>query len=86
MCLAALSATALADTPSASDATKPTASEPAATQPTKSAPAVTTGSIDVEPSFAQRVEECMAIWDRKTHMTKAQWKRSCRTTLQSLAD
>ena len=75
MCLAAFSAAALADTSSIA--------ESATSKPT---PNVTTGSIDVEPSFEQRIQECMAIWDRKTHMTKAQWKRSCRTTLQSLAD
>ncbi|WP_139247136.1 hypothetical protein [Hyphomicrobium sp. NDB2Meth4] len=75
MCLAALSATASADTTLNAATSKPDQS-----------PAVTTGSIDVEPSFEKRIEECMAIWDRKTHMTKAQWKRSCRTTLQSLDD
>jgi len=75
MCLAALSATASADTTLSAATSKPDQS-----------PTVTTGSIDVEPSFEKRIEECMAIWDHKTHMTKAQWKRSCRTTLQSLAD
>jgi len=30
--------------------------------------------------------ECMAIWEPRTHMTKSQWQRSCKTTLQSLAD
>lgn len=56
-------------------------------EPPKSStpPAVTTGSIANEPSFEQRVNECMAIWDKGTHMTKEQWRRSCRTTLQSLS-
>ena len=75
MFIAVFGATASADTTSAADAGKTTAT-----------PAVTTGSIDLEPTFEKRVEDCMAIWDRKTHMTKSQWKRSCRTTLQSLAD
>ncbi|MFA5902190.1 MAG: hypothetical protein WC829_24110 [Hyphomicrobium sp.] len=71
---AAFGATALADTTTSADPVK-SASEPA----------VTTGSIDVEPTFEQRIQECMAVWDRGTHMTKAQWRRSCRTTLQSLS-
>lgn len=47
-------------------------------------PAVTTGSIDVDPPFEQRMKDCMAIWDKGTHMTKDQWRRSCQTTLRSL--
>jgi hypothetical protein len=49
-------------------------------------PAVTTGSVNVEPTFDQRMQECMAIWEPRTHMTKQQWRRSCKTTLQSLTD
>jgi len=49
-------------------------------------PALTTGSVRSEPSFSQRMEECMAIWEPRTHMTKSQWQRSCKTTLQSLTD
>ena len=40
-----------------------------------------TGSIDVEPSFERRMADCMAVWDKGTHMTKAQWRRTCKTTL-----
>jgi len=60
----------------------------AASVQTKSAeePTVTTGSVDVDPSFAQRMTECMAVWEARTHMTKSQWRRSCKTTLKSLAD
>lgn len=72
--IAALGGAALADPTTTADATK--------SVPT---PAVTTGSIAREPSFEQRVQECMAIWDKGTHMTKDQWRRSCRTTLQSLS-
>lgn len=43
-----------------------------------------TGSIASEPTFAQRMKDCMSIWDKGTHMTKEQWRRSCKTTLQSL--
>jgi hypothetical protein len=27
------------------------------------------------------IEECMALWDAKTHMTKEEWRRTCRRTL-----
>ncbi|MFN3624360.1 MAG: hypothetical protein ACK4TP_09895 [Hyphomicrobium sp.] len=72
--VAAFSAVALADMTTSADT--PKSSTP---------PAVTTGSISSEPTFEQRMSECMAIWDKGTHMTKEQWRRSCRTTLQSLA-
>ena len=53
---------------------------------TTSSANVTTGSIVNEPTFDQRMQDCMAIWDKGTHMTKQQWRRSCKTTLQSLAN
>jgi ABC-type glycerol-3-phosphate transport system substrate-binding protein len=53
-------------------------------KPPDSATTLTTGSVDVDPPFAQRMKECMAIWDKGTHMTKDQWRRSCQTTLRSL--
>jgi len=49
-------------------------------------PTITTGSVRGEPSFSQRMTECMAVWEPRTHMTKSQWQRSCKTTLQSLTD
>jgi hypothetical protein len=49
-------------------------------------PAVTTGSINLDPSFEQRMADCMAIWDKGTHMTKAQWRRTCKTTLREFND
>jgi hypothetical protein len=54
-------------------------------QKTDTGPPVTTGSVTSEPPFSQRMSECMAIWDKGTHMTKEQWRRSCQTTLQSLS-
>lgn len=48
------------------------------------ASSVTTGSIVREPTYAQRMRECMEIWDPGTRMTKKQWRRSCRDTLRSL--
>lgn len=72
--VAAFGAVALADTTAPADPLKPSTT-----------PAVTTGSISNEPTFEQRMSDCMAIWDKGTHMTKEQWRRSCRTTLQSLS-
>ena len=43
---------------------------------------ITTGSVYVEPTVEQRLEDCMAAWDRKTHMTKQQWRRTCKNLLE----
>ncbi len=51
------------------------------TQTATQTPAATTGSVDVEPSLEKRMQDCMAIWDKGTHMTKDQWRRTCKTTL-----
>ena len=72
--MAAFSAVAIADTKAVVEPQK-----------TDTGPPVTTGSVTSEPSFEQRINECMAIWDKGTHMTKEQWRRSCKTTLQSLS-
>jgi hypothetical protein len=69
-----MSAVALADPAASVDATK--AAE---------TPAVTTGSIDLDPPAAQRMADCMAIWEPRTHMTKKEWRRTCKTTLQEFA-
>jgi hypothetical protein len=74
-CAWLMSATALANPDTAADPAK-----------AADAPAVTTGSVDVEPSFEQRMQECMAIWEPRTHMTKSEWRRSCKTTLKSLTN
>ena len=50
------------------------------------APAVTTGTINLDPTPAQRMADCMAIWEPRTHMTKQQWRRTCKTTLQEFGD
>ncbi len=59
--------------------TSATANNPAASTP--SGTTTTTGSISTEPTFEQRMADCMAIWDPGTHMTKQQWRRTCKTTL-----
>lgn len=54
---------------------------------TRQADRITTGSVDrVEKQVlteeeTKRVEDCMAIWDPGTHMTKTQWRRTCRSLL-----
>lgn len=51
---------------------------------TRQADRITTGSIDKKVLTAEetkRVGDCMAIWDAGTHMTKRQWRRTCRSLL-----
>ena len=73
-----ISASALAD-----PGTSATANNPAGTTPSAT---TTTGSINLDPSPEQRMKDCMAIWDRGTHMTKPQWRRTCKTTLGEFMD
>ena len=73
-----ISASALAD-----PGTSATANNPAETAPSAT---TTTGSINLDPSPEQRMKDCMAIWDRGTHMTKQQWRRTCKTTLGEFMD
>ena len=69
----AMSAFAIADPAPQADANQQQAAD---------TPAVTTGSINLDPTFEQRMTDCMAIWDKGTHMTKQQWRRTCQTTLR----
>ena len=48
----------------------------------RDAPGLSTGSVQPGKTDAERMRECMAIWDSGTHMTKQQWRRSCRTLLR----
>jgi hypothetical protein len=60
----------------------------------QSTSAPTTGAITKEDAkaaaarkTAEAIAECMKLWDAKTHMTKAQWARTCQriqTRLESL--
>jgi uncharacterized protein (DUF779 family) len=45
---------------------------------------VTTGAIDLTPAEKRKkqFEDCMAIWDPSTHMTKKQWRRTCNNTTE----
>jgi hypothetical protein len=46
---------------------------------------ITTGSVYVEPTAEQRMADCMAIWEPATHMTKQQWRRTCKMSLRELS-
>jgi len=67
----AVSAAAFADPAAPTDANVP-----------PDPPAVTTGSINLDPTPEQRMADCMAIWEPRTHMTKNEWRRTCKTTLK----
>ena len=69
-----ITATAVADPGISATADNTASSTPSATT-------TTTGSINTEPTFEQRMADCMAIWEPRTHMTKQQWRRTCKTTL-----
>jgi hypothetical protein len=49
---------------------------------------LTTGSIDASTreKKQKQFDDCMAIWDKGTHMTKKQWRRTCSNTLEELPD
>jgi hypothetical protein len=70
---------ASANSPAATPAPGATATEPGS---------ISTGSIDgeVRRSKEQRYEDCMAAWDKGTHMTKEQWSRTCRTSQQEFPE
>jgi hypothetical protein len=63
----ATSLPALADTAPVTEADKPLADTPVA-----QSDSVSTSSINTEPTMDQRMADCMAIWDKGTHMTKQQ--------------
>jgi hypothetical protein len=52
--------------------------EPQPDAQTPKADAVTTGSVEgPRDKKKRRFEDCMAIWEPATHMTKRQWRRTC---------
>ena len=50
------------------------------------ADSLTTGSIttDLAAKRKKQFDDCMAIWEPATHMTKQQWQRTCRSSLEEL--
>ena len=81
-----LAGTAFADPATTADATTAATTAGAATSDLKKldsqVDSVATGSINVAPTNAQRMADCMATWDKGTHMTKDQWRRTCKTMMQ----
>jgi hypothetical protein len=51
--------------------------------PAGSAASETTGSVEPDSKVEEqkRLDDCMAAWDKKTHMTKQQWRRTCKNLL-----
>jgi hypothetical protein len=43
--------------------------------------ALSTGSIAPPYDKKKRFEDCMAIWEPATHMTKKEWRRTCNSQL-----
>ena len=46
---------------------------------------MTTGSVNPERSMDQRMKDCMEVWEPRTHMTKQQWRRTCKMSLKELS-
>ncbi len=44
---------------------------------------LTTGTISVTPAEKRkrRFDDCMSIWEPATHMTKREWRRTCKNQL-----
>jgi hypothetical protein len=47
--------------------------------PTEAAPSIAGGG-------GKSLQDCMAYWDRDTHMTKVEWKAACARSLNRLAN
>ncbi len=57
-------------------------SEPAPDYSAEDADGLTTGSIMTPAERRKKqIEDCMAIWEPATHMTKKQWRRTCNNQL-----
>ena len=60
--------------------TRSAAAAAAATDPNKPDP----NSPEAKADKQKRLDDCIAIWDKGTHMTKDQWKRTCKNSLEDL--
>jgi hypothetical protein len=67
----------------------PSSAEPASTTAgtsvgTQDASDLETGSIEEisRRNKERRFEDCMDSWDKGTHMTKRQWRRTCLTSMK----
>jgi hypothetical protein len=76
---------ALAAAPPAREAaarTRNAAAAAAATAPDPNKP--DPNSPDAKADRQKRLDDCIAIWDKGTHMTREQWKRTCKNSLEDL--
>jgi Ni/Co efflux regulator RcnB len=73
--------TAAFNPPDAAARARNAAAAAAATQDTdKPAP----DTAEAKAYKQKRFEDCVAIWDKGTHMTKEQWRRTCKNSLEDL--
>lgn len=72
----------VAISPAAATQTAPANSTP----PPAQSDDLTTGSIQLteKQEKKRQFEECMALWDRDTHMTTRQWRRTCQRQLDEI--
>lgn len=62
--------------------TRNAAAAAAATAPDPNKP--DPNSPDAKADKQKRLDDCIAIWDKGTHMTRDQWKRTCKNSLEDL--
>lgn len=43
---------------------------------------MTTGSVNIEDKAKKQLADCMAIWEPRTHMSKSEWRRTCKSSLK----
>ncbi len=81
---AAVAAGLLAAPVLADPAQAPASSVAGSAKPEAGNEGMTTGSVGVQDSTEKRIADCMAIWEPRTHMTKQQWRRTCKRSLEEL--
>jgi hypothetical protein len=54
----------------------------------ETADGVATGSVQMAPAEKRKkqFDDCLAIWDRGTHMTKKEWRRTCKSSLEEVPE
>jgi hypothetical protein len=69
-----------APAPAADEAQSPASQSPAKVD--AASDSLTTGTVvRPPPTRDKKLADCMAIWEKATHMTKDQWKRTCNRQL-----
>jgi hypothetical protein len=47
---------------------------------------LSTGSINTARDRKKRFDDCMAIWEPATHMSKKEWRRTCNRQLDEASE